>query len=353
MVGSPPAAPPLRWTSAYMLAPRNAAASMGSPEPGAQAASVVAARAATWRSRASAGSARTWTKSRPSRTALDHRRREAQPAAAVAPTTANGLTRCRTSLASCPPQPQSARAPGRQGERDGPGAVEPAAGDAARPHHDHRAAGAAEVAPERDPDQLRVPPELDRAPLVPLAQTVAVEPQETARGAARGLASRAAPRASLVHRRRPGEPNLDVDLHLYESNVAPVTCGHRPGARRGACGHTLPVTRFRGRRRAGAPSSAASIPSPTVTASVRTARCPSPAWRATPPHAARARSGATPSSGVSGNSGAGRCRSGWLAVRPVKTSGTRGRPPAKGSAPRCTPLGSAACCPSRERRPSP
>ena len=66
VVGSPEPAPPQRWTSAYMLAPRNAADSMESPpEAGAQAASVVAALAATWRSRDPAGRARTAGKSRP------------------------------------------------------------------------------------------------------------------------------------------------------------------------------------------------------------------------------------------------------------------------------------------------
>lgn len=94
-----------------MLAPRNAADSIGSPpEAGAQAASVVAARAATWRSRAPGGSARTIGKSWPNRTALDQRRSEAHPAAAVAPTTLNGLTRRRTTAAGWPPQPQSASA---------------------------------------------------------------------------------------------------------------------------------------------------------------------------------------------------------------------------------------------------
>ncbi len=98
MVGSPPPAPPPRWTSAYMLAPRNAADSTASPpELGAYAASVVAARAATWRRVASAGSCRTTGKSRPAQTALDHRRRLAHPAAAVTPTIRSGLTRRRTS----------------------------------------------------------------------------------------------------------------------------------------------------------------------------------------------------------------------------------------------------------------
>ena len=84
---------------------------MGSPPaPGAHAASVVAARAATWRSEASPGSARTTGNSRQARTALDHRRRLAQPAAAVAPTMVKGLTRRRTSGGASPVTPQSANA---------------------------------------------------------------------------------------------------------------------------------------------------------------------------------------------------------------------------------------------------
>lgn len=94
-----------------MLAPRNAAdPSESPPEAGAQAASVVAARAATWRRRAPAGSARTDGKSWPARTARDQRRSEAHPAAAVAPTILNGLTRFRITAAGWPPQPQSASA---------------------------------------------------------------------------------------------------------------------------------------------------------------------------------------------------------------------------------------------------
>ena len=92
-------------------APRNAAESMGRPpSPGAHAASVVAARAATCRSEASAGSARTTGKSCRARTAPDHRRRLAQPAAAVAPTTVKGLTRLRTSGGASLVTPQSASA---------------------------------------------------------------------------------------------------------------------------------------------------------------------------------------------------------------------------------------------------
>jgi hypothetical protein len=59
---------------------------------------------------------------------------------------------------------------------------------------------------------------------VPLAQAVAVQAQGTARRVARGGAARTTPRARLVHRRRPGGPDLDVNLGLYESNVAPVAC---------------------------------------------------------------------------------------------------------------------------------
>ena len=111
MVGSSSHAPPRRSPSAYMLAPWNAADSIASPpEPGAQAASVVAARAATWRRLAPSGSARTCPKSLPEPTARAHRRSEAHPAAAVAPTTVNGLTCRRTSLAGCPPHPHSASA---------------------------------------------------------------------------------------------------------------------------------------------------------------------------------------------------------------------------------------------------
>lgn len=94
-----------------MLAPRNAADSMESPpEAGAQAASVVAVLAATWRSRDPAGRARTAGKSRPVRTARDHRRSEAHPAAAVAPTMAKGLTRRLVAAGVSPEPPQRASA---------------------------------------------------------------------------------------------------------------------------------------------------------------------------------------------------------------------------------------------------
>jgi hypothetical protein len=203
-----------------MLAPRNAADSIRSPAgPGAYAASVVAARAATCRAVATAGNARTAGKSRLARTALDHRRKLAQPTAAVGPTIRSGLTRRRT-LGRRDAQDAVQRE--RQG--DGAGRVEPPADEAAGPHHHHGAAGLAHVSPEQDPEQRGRPTGLGRPPLVPLAQTVAVEPQGAARRPAGGVADRAAPRAHLIHRRRPRQPGLDVERYLYESNVAPVAC---------------------------------------------------------------------------------------------------------------------------------
>jgi hypothetical protein len=70
-------------------------------------------------------------------------------------------------------------------------------------------------------------------------------------------------------------PRPDAEPALYDSTPAPVACDHRPGARRGACANTFPVTPFGGRRRAGAPSSPVSIPSPCVIAR-RPTRWPSP-----------------------------------------------------------------------------
>jgi hypothetical protein len=61
-----------------------------SAEDGAKAASVVAALAATSRNRAPVGRARTAAKSAAERTARAHRRRLAQPVAAVAPTRRRG-----------------------------------------------------------------------------------------------------------------------------------------------------------------------------------------------------------------------------------------------------------------------
>jgi hypothetical protein len=86
-------------------------------------------------------------------------------------------------------------------------------------------------------------------------------PRERAR---RSRRRRAPPGARLVHSGQIGQPPLDVELRLYDSKTALVTCEHRPGARRGACSNTLPVTYFQGRLRAATPSSAASIPSPCV-----------------------------------------------------------------------------------------
>ena len=76
---------------------------------GARAATVVAARAATCLAVHAAGAART-PKSLPSRTARTHRRSEDQLAAAVAPTTAQGLMRARTSVDAIADTPNRASA---------------------------------------------------------------------------------------------------------------------------------------------------------------------------------------------------------------------------------------------------
>jgi hypothetical protein len=68
-----------------------------------------------------------------------------------------------------------------------------------------------------------------------LPQIVAVEAEHPARRPAGDAAAGAPARAHLVHRRRLGKPALDVELRMYESNVALIACLHRPGARRGAC----------------------------------------------------------------------------------------------------------------------
>lgn len=65
---------------------------------------------------------------------------------------------------------------------------------------------------------------------------------------------------------------------------------------------TLPATRLRGRRRAGAPSSGAEIPPPSLSARSQPPRWPSGTCSPTRHHAACTRSGPTRSSGVSDNS---------------------------------------------------
>ena len=102
--------------------------------------------------------------------------------------------------------------------------VKPAADEAAGHDDGDSAAGLALVAPDEDRGQRRRAIDLDRAPLMPLAQAVAVQSQGPASRTARGVASRAAPRAHLVHRRRSRDPGLDAERCLYDSNVAPVTC---------------------------------------------------------------------------------------------------------------------------------
>jgi len=76
---------------------------------GARAASVIAARAATCLAVHVVGAART-AKSRPSRTATTHLRKDTQPAAAVAPTATHGLMRARTSLSAISVTPKKASA---------------------------------------------------------------------------------------------------------------------------------------------------------------------------------------------------------------------------------------------------
>ncbi len=94
-----------------MRAPRNAADSIEpAPVADAIAASVDAARPATWRSVADSGEARTTEKSRPALTARAHRRKLAHPDAAVGPTIRCGLTRDRTAAGVCPLTAQAARA---------------------------------------------------------------------------------------------------------------------------------------------------------------------------------------------------------------------------------------------------
>lgn len=122
------------------------------------------------------------------------------------------------------------------------GRVEPAPDGASREDHDGRAAALAPVAPGQDPKHRGDGVELNRPPLTPLTQTVAMEPEVPARWPARGVAGRASARAHLVHRRQLGTPKLDVELRLYDSNLAPTACLHRPRARRGACSNTLPAT---------------------------------------------------------------------------------------------------------------
>jgi hypothetical protein len=214
MVGSPPAAPPPRWTSRYMLAPRNAADSTASPvPPRAQAASVVAARAATWRCVAPADG----------REQAPRAHRSAPP-----PQARPALRRGRPDdperahLATHRSRREPCDAVQGQRQRDGARRVEPAADGAPRADDDHRATGPAPVSPEQDPDHSGGAAVLNRTPLVPLAQAVAVEPQRAAWRPAGGATARAAPWARLVDSRGPRGPNLDGNLGLYESNVAPV-----------------------------------------------------------------------------------------------------------------------------------
>src|SRR6266511_2872645 len=116
-----------------MLAPRNAADSMESPlAPGAYAAGVVAARADTSSRVASAGRARTTGKSLPPRTAPAHRRRLAQPEAAVAPTILSGLTCARTSACASPATQQGPTGAARAGRGRAVRAHRPPAGSAPR-----------------------------------------------------------------------------------------------------------------------------------------------------------------------------------------------------------------------------
>jgi hypothetical protein len=218
-VGTTPAAPPRRWPSGYMLAPRNAADSMESPaDPGAYAASVVAARAATWRRIASAGSARMAGNS--------VRAHRAGPSAQARPARRRGGAHDpeRAHLAADLGGREPGDAVQRESQRDRARRVEPSANDAARTHDHHRAAGLAHVSPEQDPEQRGRATELGRPPLVPLAQTVTVKAKKPADRTARRVAGGAPPRAHLVHPRRPRQPGLDVERCLYESNVAPVAC---------------------------------------------------------------------------------------------------------------------------------
>jgi hypothetical protein len=114
--------------------------------------------------------------------------------------------------------------PERQRQRDGLRRVQAPVHQAAGHHSDDRPAGLALIASGQDGAEQRRAPVIERAPPVPLAQTVPVQPQAPSHRPSRGPAGRAPPRPRLVHRRGTRDPPLDVEPTLYDSSPAPVAC---------------------------------------------------------------------------------------------------------------------------------
>jgi len=265
MVGPAPRAPPRRWTSAHMRGPDERRRVDGQPSrPGRVGRE---RRRSPCRDLAQGGLDRERADDREEPPGPDRPRPppQAGPAGRGGRAHRGERAHAPADLGGC----VLGNAPERQRQCDSTGRVQAVPQQSAGHHDHHRAAGLALVPPDQDPDQIRQPVRRGWAPLVPLTQAVPMEPQRPTRWAPSGTADRAPAWSGHLHARGISDPPLDVERAVYDSTLAPVACFHRPGARRGACSNTLPVTRFRGRRRAGAPSSPASIPSPGLSASRR------------------------------------------------------------------------------------
>ena len=203
----------------------------------ARAASVVAARAATWRADHSGGQRRTSAKSRRSRTARAQRRSVAQPAAAVAPTVDQGLTCERTLAADCLATPKSHSAQAIAGpEKSQPGTSSLGPTTITAPHARHRYRRTSTFLSTGALAGTR------RAADLPLATAVTVQHQRRSLGPARRATTGAPARPPFVDRRWPCKPGLDLQRGVNKSLVAPYSIHSGNGARRGGCANILRAT---------------------------------------------------------------------------------------------------------------